>query len=95
MAAPTGCALTIDVLDDPNAEDSFALVQIEAEFRALFIKCVRGRVHGVSAGYVAVGPRKVLKLSIGPTPLLRGLEEPTNIGSGPNTLAERNFNDLL
>lgn len=94
-AAPTGCALTIDVLEDPNAEDRFALVEIEAEFRALFTKCVRGRVHGVSAGYVAVGPRKVLKLSIGPTPPMGALGEPGNVASDPNVVEQRSFNDLL
>ncbi len=86
--------LRLDILDDPAAEDQFALVQIEAEFRALYTKCVKGRVHGVSAGYVAVGPRKVLKLSIGPTPM-GGLDEPTDGESGSTALANRNFNDLL
>lgn len=93
-AAPTGCMLRLDILDDPAAEDHFALLQIEAEFRALYTKCVKGRVHGVSAGYVAVGPRKVLKLSIGPTPM-GGLDEPTDVGSGSTALAKKNFNDLL
>lgn len=87
--------LRLDILDDPAAEDQFALIQIEAEFRALYTKCVKGRVHGVSAGYVAVGPRKVLKLSIGPTPPMDGLEEPTDGESGSTALAKRNFNDLL
>ena len=68
--APTGCMLELDVLDDPAAEDQFAMVQLEADFRALFTKCVRGRVRGVSAGYIPVGPRQVMKLSIGPTPPL-------------------------
>lgn len=93
-AAPTGCMLRLDVLEDPAAEDQFPLVQIEAEFRALFTKCVRGRVHDVSAGYVVVGPRKLLKLSIGPTPM-GGMDEPTNVRLVPNVLAERSFNDLL
>lgn len=95
VAAPTGCMLRLDVLEDPAAEDQFALVQIEAEFRALFTKCVRGRVQDVSAGYVVVGPRKVLKLSIGPTPPFGGLDEPTGFGSHTNALAQRRFNDLL
>ena len=93
-AAPTGCMLQLDILDDPAAEDQFALIQIEAEFRALYTKCVKGKVHGVSAGYVAVGPKKVLKLSIGPTPM-GGLEEPTDGKSGSTALAKRKFNDLL
>ncbi|KAL8718162.1 MAG: hypothetical protein Q9225_004677 [Loekoesia sp. 1 TL-2023] len=67
-AAPTSCMLTLDVLDDPNAEDQFALVQIANDFRALYNKCVYGRVRGPSAGFIPVGPRKVLKLSIRPTP---------------------------
>ena len=66
VAAPTTCKITLDVLDDPNAEDQFALVQIADDFRALFNKCVRGRVHEPSAGFIPVGPRKVLKLSVGP-----------------------------
>lgn len=86
--------LRLDILDDPAAEDQFALIQIEAEFRALYTKCVKGKVHGVSAGYVAVGPKKVLKLSIGPTPM-GGLEEPTDGESGSTALAKRKFNDLL
>jgi len=94
VAAPTMCMLKLDVLDDPNAEDQFALVQIEAEFRALFTKCVRGRVHGVSTGYIAVGPRKVLKLSIGPTPM-GGLHNLTDGGLGLSATVKKNFNDLL
>ena len=67
-AAPTTCMITLDVLDDPAAEDQFALVQIADDFRALFRKCVHGRVEGPSAGFIPVGPRKVLKLSVGPIP---------------------------
>lgn len=63
--------ITLDVLDDPDAEDQFALVEVAADFRALFTRCVRGRVHGPSAGFIPVGPRKVLKLSVGPTPMGR------------------------
>ena len=70
-AAPTGCMIRLDVLDDPDAEDQFALVEIADDFRALFNKCVRGRVHGPSAGFIPVGPRKVLRLSVGPTPMGR------------------------
>ena len=61
--------ITLDVLDDPDAEDQFALLEVAADFRVLFTRCVRGRVHGPSAGFIPVGPRKVLKLSVGPTPM--------------------------
>lgn len=66
--APTTCMITLDVLDDPDAEDQFALVQIADDFRALFTKCIRASVYGPSSGFIPVGPRKVLKLSVGPTP---------------------------
>lgn len=65
-AAPTTCKITLDTLDDPDAEDQFALSQIGDDFRALYNKCISGRVFGPSAGWIPVGPRKVLKLSVGP-----------------------------
>ena len=93
-AAPTGCMLTLDVLDDPDAEDQLALVQIADDFRALFNKCVRGRVHGPSAGFIPVGRRKVLKLSIGPTPM-GGRHNLTAGGLSLGTSAEGRFHDSL
>ncbi|KAL8731369.1 MAG: hypothetical protein Q9166_003461 [cf. Caloplaca sp. 2 TL-2023] len=64
------CMIALDVISDAKAEDQFALTSIEAEFQKLFKKCVKGRMQGPSAGYIPVGPRKVLKLQIGPVPLL-------------------------
>ena len=96
-AAPTGCMITLDVLDDPNAEDQFALTQIAGDFRALFRKCVQGRVYGVAAGFIPVGPRKVLKLSVAPTPE-GGIH---NLTAGPydfavaRSSAKRSFDNLL
>ena len=68
-AAPLGCKISLDVLDDPDAEDQFALVQIATDFRRLFTKCVEPNPRALAAGFVPVGPRKVLKLSIAPTPI--------------------------
>ena len=93
--------ITLDVLDDPNAEDQLALVQIAPDFRALFAKCVRGRVHGPSAGFIPVGPRKVLKLSVGPTPmgklqnLTAGGYKLAVGGLDAGTAEKGGFNDLL
>ncbi|KAF6239291.1 hypothetical protein HO173_002552 [Letharia columbiana] len=67
--APRGCMIQLDVLDDPDAEDQFALVQIADDFRRLFTKCVRPNPRALAAGFVPVGPRRVLKLSIEPTPM--------------------------
>ena len=61
--------LELDVLSDPNAEDHFALVQIAEQFTALFNKCIRPNPRGPSGGFVPVGPRQVLKLSVSPTPM--------------------------
>ena len=67
--------LELDVLDDgdPDAEDQFALVQIAPDFRRLFNKCVKPSPRALVKGFVPVGPRKVLKLSIGPTPMSASL----------------------
>lgn len=96
-AAPTGCMIQLDVLDDPDAEDHFQLAQIADDFRALFTKCVRGRVHGPSAGFIPVGPRKVLKLSVGPTPE-SGMHNLTAGGydfTVDRSSAKRSFDDLV
>ncbi len=61
--------IRLDVLSDPNAEDQFALVQISEQFRSLFNKCVRPNSQGLTGGFVPVGPRQVLKLSVLPTPM--------------------------
>lgn len=62
--------IRLDVLDDPDAEDHFALVQIESDFRRLFVRCVRPNSTALASGFVPVGPRQVLKLSIAPTPIM-------------------------
>lgn len=67
--------IQLDVLSDPDAEDQFALVQIAGDFRRLFTKCVRPNPRALTSGFVPVGPRKVLKLSIAPTPMSGYLEE--------------------
>ena len=60
--------IRLDVLSDPDAEDQFALVEIANDFRRLYNKCVQPNPRIISPGYVAVGPRKVLKLEIKLTP---------------------------
>jgi hypothetical protein len=67
--APRSCMIRLDVLSDPDAEDQFALVEISEQFRALFRKCVRPGSQGSTGGFVPVGPRQVLKLSVSPTPM--------------------------
>ena len=69
--APEGCRVTLDVVDDPSAVDYFALESIGKEIRALFDKCIRGRERE-AAGYIPVGPRKVVKVTI----------EPATVGGG-------------
>ncbi|KAL8826326.1 MAG: hypothetical protein Q9170_007445 [Blastenia crenularia] len=69
--AQTSCMFTLEALNDPNAEDQFAIQDIADDFRTLFNKCIRGRTRGPSAGFIPVGPRKVLKLSIGPVDSFR------------------------
>ena len=68
-AAPKSCMIRLDVLSDPNAEDQFALVEISEQFRSLFRKCVQPNPRRLGGGFVPVGPRQVLKLSISPTPM--------------------------
>ena len=94
-AAPTGCMLTLDVLDDPDAEDQFALVELADDFRALFNGCVRGRVHGPSAGFIPVGPRKVLKLSIGPTTPMGRRQNVTASGLRLGASAEGRYHESV
>ena len=67
--APKSCMIELDVLSDPEAEDKFALVQISGLFRSLFIKCIQPNPRGSTGGFVPVGPRQVLKLSVLPTPM--------------------------
>ncbi len=78
--------IRLDVLDDPNAEDQFALVQIATDFRRLFTKCVRPNPRALAAGFVPVGPRKVLKLSIAPTPMSDFLEDGGLVLNGTSLL---------
>ena len=68
IAAPGACMIRFDVLSDPDAEDQFALVEAANDFRRLYDKCVQPNPRIISPGYVAVGPRKVLKLEIMLTP---------------------------
>lgn len=80
--------LQLDVLDeaDPDAEDTFALVQIEEDFRRLFAKCVRPNPRAPAGGFVPVGPRQVLKLSIAPTPITASLVEGGLVGGDTGLL---------
>ncbi|KAK4693059.1 hypothetical protein P7C71_g4263, partial [Lecanoromycetidae sp. Uapishka_2] len=82
VAAPTGCKIKLDVLDDPDAEDQFALKDIAVDFRRLFTKCVRPNPTALAAGFVPVGPRRVLKLSIEPTPMGASLVEGEGVWNG-------------
>ncbi|CAD6584139.1 MAG: hypothetical protein ASARMPRED_001607 [Alectoria sarmentosa] len=85
-AAPRGCRIRLDVLVDPDAEDQFALVQIADDFRRLFTKCVRPNPRALAAGFVPVGPRRVLKLSISPTPMSGYVEEGDLVLNGTRLL---------
>lgn len=67
-SAYRSCMIKLDVLDDPEAEDTFALVQLAGDLGRLFMKCVTPNPRALAAGFVPVGPRKVLKLSISPRP---------------------------
>ncbi|KAI4239268.1 MAG: hypothetical protein LQ349_000525, partial [Xanthoria aureola] len=64
--APTTCKITLDTLDDPNAQATFSIRSLAEDFRALYAQCLYGRVHGPSAGYIPVGPRQVMKLAVAP-----------------------------
>lgn len=66
--APKSCMIQLDVLSDPDAEDEFALMTLTKPFRLIFNKCVRADSQGSTGGFVPVGPRQVLKLSVLPTP---------------------------
>ena len=68
-ATPGLCMIRLDVLSDPYAEDQFALVELANDFRRLYDKCVQPNPRIISPGYVAVGPRKVLKLEIKLAPI--------------------------
>lgn len=84
--------IRLDVLDDPDAEDQFALVQIAPDFRRLFTKCVKPNPRAPASGYVPVGPRRVIKLSIAPTPpMSEYLEEGGLVfnGTGLNVTSQR------
>ena len=86
LAAPRGCIIQLDVLDDLDAEDQFALVQIAADFRRLFRKCVTPNPRALPSGFVPVGPRKVMKLSIAPSPISESLKEGDLILNAPSLL---------
>ena len=91
-AAPVICMLQLDVLSDPEAEDQFALVEIANDFRRLYEKCVQPNPRIISPGYVAVGPRKVLKLEIKLTPTGLSLGEGGLVLNGtelPNVTQQR------
>ena len=78
--------IQLDVLDDLDAEDQFPLVQIAADFRRLFRKCVTPNPRALASGFVPVGPRKVMKLSIAPSPMIGSLEEGDLILNAPSLL---------
>ena len=85
-AVSRGCMIQLDVLDDLDAEDQFPLVQIAADFRRLFRKCVTPNPRALASGFVPVGPRKVMKLSIAPSPMSGSLEEGDLILNAPSLL---------
>lgn len=55
--------IRLDVLNDPGAEDRFALVQIAEDFRRLFTKCARLNPRAPALGFVPVG-RKSTQLDL-------------------------------
>ena len=81
-SAPKGCRIRLDVISDPDAEDQFALKDIAGDFRRLYTKCVRPNSRRIVLGYVPVGPRKVLKLDISPTPMGASLGEGSLVLNG-------------
>ena len=54
------------MLSDETAEDQFALHTLKPDMIRLFNKCIKG--GGVGAGFVVVGPRGVIALTMKPTP---------------------------
>ena len=93
--APEGCRITLDVLDDPGAVDVFSLKSTGREFAALMLKCVVEVERGGS-GYIPVGPRKVMKVTIGPATVGGGAGSGRLVGGGGNgTVDHRGVTDFL
>lgn len=69
LAGPYGCMVQLDVLDDPNAWDRFALIQIFQDYNRIIVKCIQPQQGVPASGFVAVGPKKVLKLTVSPIPM--------------------------
>lgn len=63
----------MDVLRDPKAFDKVALRGLKVRVEALMRECVRPWAAEMGGGVVAVGPKKVLGVTIRPARGLGGL----------------------
>jgi len=68
------CVIELDVLEDSGAEDDFALYQLKDSVLRLFHKCVRPYSTVKTSGFIAVGPKKVIGLTMKPKVEGEGLE---------------------
>lgn len=66
--AVASCTVELDVLSDVTAEDEIALRMLKPDLMWLLRKCIWGKKGGFAAGYVLVGPRKMIALTLKPTP---------------------------
>ena len=56
------------MLSDVKAEDKFALPTLKPDLMGLFQRCIKGARGGFAAGYVLVGPKRMIALTLKPTP---------------------------
>jgi len=68
------CVIELDVLEDSGAEDDFALYQLKDSVLRLFHKCVRPYSTEKTSGFIAVGPKTVIGLTMKPKVEGEGLE---------------------
>lgn len=61
------CEVELDVLDNPEARDTFALLAWSIVIESLFRTCVRPYVDVQGSGVVAVGPKRVMEVTIKPS----------------------------
>ena len=66
--AADSCTVELDVLSDVTAEDKFALPTLKPDLERLFERCIKGQKGGLAAGYVLVGPKRMVALTLKPTP---------------------------
>ena len=62
------CTVELDVLSDVTAEDEIALPTLELDLMSPLKKCIKVENGGFAAGYVLVGPKRLIALTFKPTP---------------------------